>query len=79
MQAVRQILEAEQIAPFIDMPQNMRHGQVEIIVFPFFNIDAPHPIPPPSASTAHKKSARFPNLALDMHGFTFDREEANEG
>jgi hypothetical protein len=44
MQAVRQILEAEQIVPFIDMPQDMRHGQVGIIVSPFSKFEAAHTI-----------------------------------
>jgi hypothetical protein len=32
MQVLRQILNAEQVVPFIDMPQDMRHGQVAITV-----------------------------------------------
>jgi hypothetical protein len=32
MQVLRQILDAEQVAPFIDMPQDMRHGRVAITV-----------------------------------------------
>jgi hypothetical protein len=65
------------------MPQDLRHGQVEIIIFPFSKIEAAHAVRPKSTSTKSasitlKKSARFPNLALNMQGYTFDRQEANE-
>jgi hypothetical protein len=34
MQAVRQIIDAERLSTVLTMPENMRQGQVEIIVFP---------------------------------------------
>jgi hypothetical protein len=34
MQAVRQIVDAEQLAPFMDIPEDMRYTKVEIIVLP---------------------------------------------
>ncbi|MDR1230688.1 MAG: hypothetical protein LBK61_04725 [Spirochaetaceae bacterium] len=34
MQAVRQIVDAEQLSSFMDIPENMRNLKVEIIVLP---------------------------------------------
>jgi hypothetical protein len=34
MQAIRQIVDAEQLWSFVDMPESMRNTKVEIIVFP---------------------------------------------
>jgi hypothetical protein len=34
MQAVRQIVDAEQLASFMNIPEDMRHIKVEIIVLP---------------------------------------------
>jgi hypothetical protein len=34
MQAIRQIVDAEQLCPFIDIPGSMRNTKVEIIVMP---------------------------------------------
>lgn len=34
MQAIKQIIDAERLAPIIELPENMRHTKVEIIVFP---------------------------------------------
>jgi hypothetical protein len=34
MQAVRQIVDAEQLTPFMKIPEDMRHIKVEIIVLP---------------------------------------------
>jgi hypothetical protein len=71
MEAVRKVINAEVLSAVVDMPGGMRQGQVEIIVFPFSQTL-------PNEMTGAKKSALFPNLALDMKGCTFDRQEANE-
>ncbi|MDR0515798.1 MAG: hypothetical protein LBH25_01995 [Fibromonadaceae bacterium] len=34
MQAVRQILDAEKLCQIVDIPEDMRYSQVEVIVFP---------------------------------------------
>ncbi|MDR0518264.1 MAG: hypothetical protein LBH25_14625 [Fibromonadaceae bacterium] len=34
MQAVRQILDAEKLCQIVDIPEDMRYSQVEIIVLP---------------------------------------------
>jgi hypothetical protein len=34
MQAIKQIIDAERLVPIIDLPENMRHTKVEVIVFP---------------------------------------------
>jgi len=34
MQALRQVVDAQRLADFIDMPAEMRRGQVEVLVFP---------------------------------------------
>jgi hypothetical protein len=39
MQAVRQIVDAEKLCQIMDMPENMRHMQVEVIVFPLVEFD----------------------------------------
>jgi hypothetical protein len=71
MEAVRKVINAEALSSVVDMPSSMRQGQVEIIVFPFSQTLS-------NEITGAKKSAMFPNLALDMTGYTFDRQEANE-
>ncbi|GHU15291.1 hypothetical protein FACS189441_6750 [Betaproteobacteria bacterium] len=40
MQAIKQIIDAERLVPILDLPENMRHTKVEVIVFPA-NDDAP--------------------------------------
>ncbi|MCL2102197.1 MAG: hypothetical protein FWH22_10860 [Fibromonadales bacterium] len=39
MQAVRQILEAEKLCHIVDIPEEMRYSQVEIIVLPLVSFD----------------------------------------
>ena len=34
MQAVRQIVDVEKLCQIVDIPENMRHSQVEVIVLP---------------------------------------------
>jgi len=71
MEALRKIIDAETLSTVLDMLGSMRHGQVEIIIFPFSGTS-------PDKTFETKKSSAFPNLNLDMTGFTFNREEANE-
>ena len=34
MEAIRTIIDAERLATIIDLPESMRHGEVEVIVLP---------------------------------------------
>ncbi|MDR1785874.1 MAG: hypothetical protein LBR23_05340 [Spirochaetaceae bacterium] len=71
MEAVRKIIDGDVLSALVDIPSSMRRGQVEILVFPFSPAQ-------PSETVLTKKSSLFPNLALDMTGYFFDRQEANE-
>jgi hypothetical protein len=71
MEAVRKVINADVLSAVVDIPSSMRRGQVEIIVFPFSQTL-------PNEIANAKKSSLFPNLALDMKGYAFDRQEANE-
>ncbi|MDR2491775.1 MAG: hypothetical protein LBD20_10285 [Spirochaetaceae bacterium] len=48
MQAIRQIVDAEQLYPIIDIPNAMRNSKVEIIIMPV----APQETLPPEADYA---------------------------
>jgi hypothetical protein len=37
MRAIREIVRAEQIAPFVKLPKDMLNGRLEIIVVPIYN------------------------------------------
>jgi len=71
MEAVRKVVNAEVLSRVVDMPRNMRRGQVEIIVFPISPAQLDETI-------GTKKSSLFPNLALDMTDYVFNRQEINE-
>ena len=38
MQAVRRIVDAEKLCKIVDIPEDMRYSQVEVIVLPFATV-----------------------------------------
>jgi hypothetical protein len=84
VKAIREIVRAEQIAPFIKLPKELQGGEVEVIVLPFTpkreNISRSIKQDRKLSASANKgerkaKSGKNPSFSADSFGMWRDRTD----